>query len=185
MHLKEKAREFFETGEVEYEMTFKGIEALGVRLPPSAHVHKAWWSNGNYSRPWTLSKFRPEKVDMKNRKLKFRYFGKFSLDGIGRQRAKRLRQLEECGPHPVAKFERSRRKEIDQIRMDLGLSAGAILPAGMTDIDRTHSESNPKSPSRQPRCRHPLYGALKGYIRLVAGTDLTKPANPRHGSGKP
>ncbi len=29
--------------------------------------------------------------------------------------------------------------------------------------------------------RHPLFGALKGFIRLVPGTDLTKPADPEWG----
>jgi len=30
-------------------------------------------------------------------------------------------------------------------------------------------------------CRHPLYGALKGYITFVPGVDLTEPADPEWG----
>jgi len=30
-------------------------------------------------------------------------------------------------------------------------------------------------------CRHPLYGAMKGYITFVPGVDLTEPADPEWG----
>jgi hypothetical protein len=33
------------------------------------------------------------------------------------------------------------------------------------------------------RPRHPLFGALKGLLRVVPGTDLTKPADPTWGEG--
>jgi hypothetical protein len=33
------------------------------------------------------------------------------------------------------------------------------------------------------RPRHPLFGALKGLLRVVPGTDLTKPADPSWGEG--
>lgn len=33
------------------------------------------------------------------------------------------------------------------------------------------------------RPRHPLFGSLKGMIRIAPGTDLTKPAEPEWGDG--
>jgi hypothetical protein len=33
--------------------------------------------------------------------------------------------------------------------------------------------------------RHPLFGALKGLLRVMPGTDLTKPANPDWGRRQP
>jgi len=32
-----------------------------------------------------------------------------------------------------------------------------------------------------PTPRHPLYGALKGFVRVMPGTDLTEPADPDWG----
>jgi hypothetical protein len=32
-----------------------------------------------------------------------------------------------------------------------------------------------------PTPRHPLFGALKGFVRVMPGTDLTKPADPAWG----
>jgi hypothetical protein len=32
-----------------------------------------------------------------------------------------------------------------------------------------------------PRPRHPVSGALKGFVRVMPGTDLTKPADPAWG----
>ena len=31
------------------------------------------------------------------------------------------------------------------------------------------------------QCRHPLFGAMKGYITFVPGVDLTEPADPEWG----
>jgi hypothetical protein len=43
----------------------------------------------------------------------------------------------------------------------------------------------PAAPSGGGRCspsrRHPLFGALKGLLRVMPGTDLTKPADPTWG----
>ena len=41
-------------------------------------------------------------------------------------------------------------------------------------VDR---DENPGS----KECRHPLYGAMKGYITFVPGVDLTEPADPEWG----
>lgn len=32
---------------------------------------------------------------------------------------------------------------------------------------------------------HPLLGALKGYVQVMPGTDLTEPADPAWGDGDP
>jgi hypothetical protein len=39
----------------------------------------------------------------------------------------------------------------------------------------------PETDRHAPTPRHPLFGALKGYIQVVPGTDLTKPADPAWG----
>jgi hypothetical protein len=41
------------------------------------------------------------------------------------------------------------------------------------------SDANRHAPTR----RHPLFGALKGYVRVMPGTDLTQPADPAWGDG--
>jgi hypothetical protein len=43
--------------------------------------------------------------------------------------------------------------------------------AGLAEAE---SRANPPKP-------HPAFGALKGMIRIVAGTDLTEPADPDWG----
>jgi hypothetical protein len=35
----------------------------------------------------------------------------------------------------------------------------------------------PEADGRAPTRRHPLFGALKGLLRVMPGTDLTKPTN--------
>jgi hypothetical protein len=39
--------------------------------------------------------------------------------------------------------------------------------------------SSPPDVATEPR--HPLFGALKGYVRVMPGTDLTDPADPDWG----
>ena len=41
----------------------------------------------------------------------------------------------------------------------------------------------PETNQGVPKRRHPLFGALKGYIQVTPGTDLTKPADPAWGDG--
>ena len=41
----------------------------------------------------------------------------------------------------------------------------------------------PETNRRVPIPRHPLFGALKGYMQVMPGTDLTKPADPAWGDG--
>ena len=37
------------------------------------------------------------------------------------------------------------------------------------------------APSRETSSRHPLFGFLRGLIRILPGTDLTQPADPEWG----
>lgn len=43
------------------------------------------------------------------------------------------------------------------------------------------SESAQTEFASAPGCRHPLYGAFAGLIRVMPGTDLTQPADPSWG----
>lgn len=43
------------------------------------------------------------------------------------------------------------------------------------------ASSNPKSAISEEEVRHPLFGAMKGLIRVMPGTDLTEPADPEWG----
>jgi hypothetical protein len=106
----------------EVPLTFDRIERItGVRLPPSARLYRAWWSNNErnsvMTREWLAAGFRSEQVDIDGRKLVFR-------------------------------------------RVPRRKSAGA-------------EETRMAAPSR-----HPLFGCLKGTVRIAPGVDLTEPADP-------
>jgi hypothetical protein len=47
----------------------------------------------------------------------------------------------------------------------------AVTPTGMSDVTQPYVV-------QQSSGHHPLRGALKGVLRIVAETDLTKPADP-------
>ena len=58
-------------------MTFDEIEeVIGVKLPPKAQFHRAWWSNNPsnnvMTKVWLEAGFETEQVDMAARKLLFR-----------------------------------------------------------------------------------------------------------------
>jgi hypothetical protein len=46
-------------------------------------------------------------------------------------------------------------------------------------------EPTPETNQRVPTRRHPLFGALKGYVQVMPGTDLTEPTDPAWGDGDP
>ena len=52
-------------------------------------------------------------------------------------------------------------------------------------VDKASASSLSESAQAQfeaaPICRHPLFGAFEGLIRIMPGTDLTKPADPSWG----
>jgi hypothetical protein len=165
--LEGKAREFCDSGATDLPMSFKDIEALGARLPPSAHNHRAWWSNDNGSRPWDGT-FRPKDVDLQKRTLNFQYVGGHSIKGKAHQRHRQLHELENERPHPIALLERQRLSRIEELRKELNMSAGVTSPLGMSDAVRSYK-------AEQKKC-HPAFGSMRGLIRVVAGTDLTEPA---------
>ena len=58
-------------------MTFKKIErVVGVKLPPSAYNHRAWWSNNPtnnvMTHAWLKAGYKTESVDMEGHKLVFK-----------------------------------------------------------------------------------------------------------------
>ena len=60
----------------EIPMTFSEIETVtGVKLPPKAQHHRAWWSNNPsnnvMTKVWLDAGFQTEQVDMASRKLVF------------------------------------------------------------------------------------------------------------------
>jgi hypothetical protein len=110
-------------------MSFQEIERItGVKLPPKAQHHRAWWSNNPsnnvMTKVWLEAGYQTEQVDMAGRKLVFR-------------------------------------------RVDEPTSPASKAP--------------PQPPQNGPRKRHPLFGALKGLIKIMPGTDLTEPADPDWG----
>src|ERR1700704_3964451 len=61
----------------EVPLTFREIEKItGVKLPPKAQHHRAWWSNNAannvMTRVWLDAGFESAQVDMEARKLVFR-----------------------------------------------------------------------------------------------------------------
>ena len=61
-------------------MTFAEVERVaGVKLPPSAHKHRPWWSNNPrnsvMTKVWLEAGFETEQVDMAAGKLVFRRVG--------------------------------------------------------------------------------------------------------------
>ena len=61
-------------------MTFEKIEGvIGVKLPPSAYSHRAWWSNNPtnnvMTRAWLKAGYKTASVDMEGRKLVFKRSG--------------------------------------------------------------------------------------------------------------
>lgn len=64
----------------EVPLTFREIEKItGVKLPPKAQHHRAWWSNNPdnnvMTRVWLAAGFESAQVDMEGRKLVFRRVG--------------------------------------------------------------------------------------------------------------
>ena len=122
-------------------MTFADIERVtGIKLPPKAQLHRAWWSNSPsnnvMTKVWLDAGFRSEQVDMASKKLIF----------------KRVRPPNSHHGGPAA----------------------SSPPGGLDESQRgfKHEATTP-----MPR-RHPLIGALKGWLIIEPGYDLTQPAMP-------
>ena len=151
-------------------ISFKGIEdILGFSLPPSAYVHRAWWSN-NYNHKksafahtvtkiWERAGFSTEQVDLEGRNLTF------SL---------RIR------PSKPAPRTEGAKPILERIREQIQQRTAG----GDTGMSEPAPKFSPPPPDASHRTHHPLFGALKGTIRIVGGTDLTKPADAEWGNDK-
>jgi hypothetical protein len=65
----------------------------------------------------------------------------------------------------------------------------AKVPMGKQRSSKTDKPTSPATGTREagpraPTRRHPLFGALKGLLRVMPGTDLTKPADQVWGQRK-
>ena len=47
-------------------------EVIDAKLPPSAHRHRAWWSNNAMTRAWLEAGYESVDVNMEGRRLVFR-----------------------------------------------------------------------------------------------------------------
>ncbi len=75
-----------------------------------------------------------------------------------------------------------------KVWLDAGFQTEQVDMAARKLVFRRVSEatpSGPEAPATSPAPglgkRHPLFGALKGFVRIMPGTDLTKPADPNWG----
>lgn len=69
----------------EVPLSFSQIERItGVRLPPKAQHHRAWWSNNPsnnvMTKVWIEAGFESTRVDMAARKLVFRRIGRTPVE---------------------------------------------------------------------------------------------------------
>src|SRR5436853_2027076 len=87
-------------------LTFREIEKItGVKLPPKAQHHRAWWSNnaGNnvMTKVWLNAGFESAQVDMEARKLVFRRIVKARDASNGFAEAAPKRYATKDGRHPA------------------------------------------------------------------------------------
>jgi hypothetical protein len=137
--------------------TFAQIESVvGHPLPASAK-YPAWWSNNpsnnSMTKVWRRAGFRTEQVDVVQKTLVFRH-------------------CPSSAPEPPMSEEQQARRHENLMARIRNNKADRPAPVknGFTEGGRPFSASH-----------HPLRGALKGILRLVGGTDLTKPADPEWG----
>jgi hypothetical protein len=154
----------------EFSLSFNEIEKIvGSPLPPSAD-NRWWWSNNVNNNVmtwvWQQAGFLTEAVDMKGRRVVFR---------------RKPSVLPRPSLSPEEQAASDRRRFDMMARLKKYSQSKPTSAAGMAGGALPYSGPANAAPTTTPRCRHPLYGALKGYIRLVAGTDLTEPADPEWG----
>jgi hypothetical protein len=139
--------------------TFAEIEKIvGQPLPASAK-YPAWWSNNpsnnSMTKVWRRAGFRTEQVDVVRKTLVFRH-----------------RPPAPAEP-PLSEEQRIHRHENLMKRIQnnkMSANQAALEKDGFGERGRAFSAGH-----------HPLRGALKGVLRPVGGTDLTKPADPKWG----
>ena len=74
-------RHLRQSGSAFVPMTFRQIERiLGLPLPPSSRIHRAWWSNNPannvMTKAWLKAGYRTEAVDLESEKLVFHRIAK-------------------------------------------------------------------------------------------------------------
>ena len=156
----EKLRETLDSQrQYSYRATFREVEKWScVPLPPSAYTQRKWWSNNshnntNSNRPWERAGFRTEEVDMGAQTVVFR-------------------MLPRKVPTPSTAEEREAfKKRMEKFMSSHGKHDAPPQQVGMSDVAQYYTP-------QQGISHHPLRGALKGNLRIVAGTDLTNPADP-------
>lgn len=152
-HLKKEAA----AGKTSVRMSFKGIAALGTALPASAYKHRAWWTN-HYYRPGNVNNNSPKAWERAG-------FRTCDVD---------LAAGKVC-------FELKGSPRLEDSSRRMPSSSKLLSGQGLSEAPRAYATDGKKKGKSSGACRHPLYGALKGHLRLVAGTDLTKPADPKWG----
>jgi hypothetical protein len=69
---------------------------------------------------------------------------------------------------------------LTRVWLDAGFKSEQVDMAGQKLVFRRVGPQ--KTPPIVPGSRHPMFGALKGLLRIAEGTDVTKPADPEWGS---
>src|SRR5213082_3216548 len=92
----------------EVPLTFREIEKItGVKLPPKAQHHRAWWSNNPdnnvMTKGWLDAGFESAQVDMEGRKLVFRRVAKASEPASGFAESAQRPYATKDGRHPARK----------------------------------------------------------------------------------
>jgi hypothetical protein len=141
-------------------MTFAEVEkVIGQPLPRSAR-YPAWWSNNPsnnvMTRVWLEAGFKTEQVDTQAKKVVFRKVDAEMTAALSQREAQR---------------------HADRSRKELDMTRSNNISSGMNEASRPYAAAAGDSSG----CRHPIYGALKGHIRIPAGLDLTEPADPEWG----
>jgi hypothetical protein len=89
----------------EVPMTFREIEKVtGVKLPPKAQHHRAWWSNNpdnnTMTKVWLEAGYESAQVDLEARKLVFRRVAKETEPVTGFAEAAQKPYATKDGKHP-------------------------------------------------------------------------------------
>src|SRR5437870_13193448 len=91
---------------LEVTLTFDEIERItGVKLPPKAQHHRAWWSNNPsnnvMTKVWLNAGFESAQVDMAARKLVFRRIVKAGATSGGFAEPATKPYATKAGRHPI------------------------------------------------------------------------------------
>jgi hypothetical protein len=151
--LEIKADELKRTGRSSFDMSFADVEAqLGFKLPASAYKHREWWSNG-----------------MSGDTQKVWLRASFRTCDV--DMARRSLTFEYKGPLSPEDKARREARNTENNKVFRQKLAERRAASGLSDASKSFSRNQ----------IHPAFGSMKGLIRVVAGTDLTAPADPDWG----